>query len=386
MPFMKTRHAIAALAISACFASGAQAFSQTIRIGAIFAVTGPAAYLGAPEEKTARLLVEDINKSGGLLGRKVELIVKDSGGSSEKAVSFAKQLIDESEVCAIIGPSTSGESMAIRELCNKSKVPLVSCAAAETIVDPVLKYVFKTPQKDSYVAKWAFQTMKELGISKLAVVASNTGFGGGGKAQLEKYAPEFGIAVVMSEQYDASATDLSPLLAKVKASGAQAVINWSVEPAQSIIAKNMKQIDLRIPLFQSHGFGNIKYVQAAGAAADGIIFPCGRLTVAEQLPASDPQKALLLKYKQDYEAAYKEDVSTFGGHAYDALLIVATAIKNAKSADPTKIAEAIPKIKGLAGTAGIFTFSETDHNGLGMDSIIMQTVKNGRFALYAKGK
>jgi branched-chain amino acid transport system substrate-binding protein len=383
MSSRKSRDVLTALIVLACLVPGAQAFAQTIKIGAIFAVTGPASYLGSPEEKTARLFVDGLNKSGGLLGRKVELIVKDSGGSSEKAVSFAKQLIDENAVCAIIGPSSSGESMAIRELCDKSKVALVSCAAAETIVDPVLKYVFKTPQKDSYVAKWAFQTMKAKGITKLAVVASNTGFGSGGKAQLEKFAPDFGIAIVLSEQYDSNATDLSPLLTKVKASGAQAVINWSVEPAQSIIAKNMKQIDLAIPLFQSHGFGNIKYVQAAGAAAEGIIFPCGRLTVADDLPATDPQKALLQKYKKDYETTYKEDVSTFGGHAYDALLILTTAIANAKSDDPTKIAEAIPKIKGLAGTAGIFNFTDADHNGLGMDSIVMQTVKNGKFALYA---
>jgi branched-chain amino acid transport system substrate-binding protein len=380
---MSSRKTLTALAVLACLAAGVQAFAQSIKIGAIFAVTGPASYLGSPEEKTARLFVAELNKSGGLLGRKVELVVKDSGGSSEKAISFAKQLIEENSVCAIVGPSTSGESMAIRELCDKSKVPLISCAAAETIVDPVLKYVFKTPQKDSFVAKWAFQTMKAKGISKLAVVASNTGFGGGGKAQLEKYAPDFGIAIVLSEQYDSNATDLSPLLTKVKASGAQAVINWSVEPAQSIIAKNMKQLDLSIPLFQSHGFGNIKYVQAAGAAAEGIIFPCGRLTVADDLPAADPQKALLQKYKKGYESTYKEDVSTFGGHAYDALLILSTAIANAKSDDPGKIAEAIAKIKGLAGTAGIFNFSETDHNGLGMDSIVMQTVKNGKYALYA---
>jgi branched-chain amino acid transport system substrate-binding protein len=370
------------LAIALVAALSSQAFAQSIKVGAIFAVTGPAAYLGAPEEKTARLLVEGINKSGGVNGRKIELIVKDSSGSSEKAISFAKQLIDENEVVAIIGPSTSGESLAIKDLCNSSKVPLISCAAAEAIVDPALKFVFKTPQKDSYVAKWAFQTMKDKGITKLAVVASNTGFGGGGKAQLEKYAPDFGIAIVLSESYDANATDLSPLLTKVKASGAQALINWSVEPAQAIIAKNMRQINLDIPLFQSHGFGNIKYVQAAGAAAEGVIFPCGRLTVADSLPDSDSQKKLLQKYKQDYESTYKEDVSTFGGHAYDAILLLTTAISNAKSSDPVKIAEAIAKIKNLPGTAGVFNMSETDHNGLGMDSIIMQTVKNGKFAIY----
>lgn len=373
-----------AAVVMTMMALSAQVFAATIKIGAIFAVTGAAAYLGAPEEKTARLFVDNLNKEGGINGNKVELIVKDSAGSAEKALSFAKQLIDENEVVAIIGPTTSGESMAIRDYCNNAKIPLISCAAAETIVEPPLPYVFKTPQKDSYVAKWAFQTMKDSGIQKLAVVASNTGFGSGGKAQLEKYAGDFGITVVLSEQYDPNATDLSSLLTKVKSSGAQALINWSIEPAQSIIAKNMKQMNLGIPLYQSHGFGNIKYVEAAGSAAEGIIFPCGRLLVADLLPDSNMQKKLLQKYNQDYKAAYGEDASTFGGHAYDALLILTTAIKNAKSTAPDKIAAAIAATKNLAGTAGIFNMSATDHNGLGMESISMLTVKNGKFALYEK--
>jgi branched-chain amino acid transport system substrate-binding protein len=380
-----SKRAIRLLAVLALLALAAGAWAQTIKIGAVFAITGPAAYLGAPEDKTARLFVNNLNKAGGIDGRKVELIVKDTGGSSEKCLSLAKQLVEENEVVAVIGPTTSGESLAIKDYMEKAKVPLISCAAAEGIVEPVAKYVFKTPQKDSYVVKWAYQTMVDMGIKKLAVVAANTGFGNGGKTNLEKFAPEYGISVVLSETYAADATDLSALVTKVKASGADALINWSIEPAQSIIAKNMRQLGLTMPLFQSHGFGNIGYVKAAGAAAEGIIFPCGRLIVADELPASDPQKALLQKYKSDYESTYKEDVSTFGGHAYDALLILETAIRNAKSSDPTKIAEAIVKIKNLAGTAGTFNFSETDHNGLGMDSISMLTVKNGKYTFY-KGK
>ncbi len=369
-----------------CFMPGtAGAAGNTVKIGAIFSVTGPAAYLGAPEEKTAVMLVEEINKNGGINGAQIELIIKDSGGSPEKAISFAKQLIEEDKVAAIIGPTTSGESMAIKDLCEKSKMPLISCAAAETIVDPIAHYVFKTPQNDSYVVKWIYGTMKKKGIKKIAVVSSNTGFGAGGKAQLEKYAAEYGITIVISEVYDKAATDLSALLTKVKSTDAQALVNWSIEPAQSIIAKNMKQINMTIPLFQSHGFGNIKYVEAAGEAAEGIIFPCGRLLIAEELPDTNPQKKLLMAYKTDYETKYKEQTSTFGGHAYDAILVLKTAIEMSKSTDSDKIVEAIEKITNLPGTAGIFNFSSKDHNGLGMDSIEMLTVKNGKFTLY-KGK
>ncbi len=357
---------------------------KPIKIGAIFAVTGGAAYLGAPEAKTAEMVVADINTKGGILGRKIELVLKDSAGSPEKTVSFAKQLIEEEQVSAIVGPTTSGETMQIKELCEKAQMPLLSCAAAEGIVEPVASFVFKTPQKDNYVTELIFKTMKDMGISKVGALAENTGFGNSGKAQLEKYAPNYGIEIAISETYDKDATDLTAVLTKVQAKGVQALVNWSIVPAQSIVAKNMKQLGMNIPLFQSHGFGNIKYVQAAGEAAEGIIFPCGRLLIAENLPDSHPQKAVLLKYKKDYEAKYQEDVSTFGGHAFDALLIVFEAIKKAGTTDRTKIREAIENIQNFPGTGGVFSFSKTDHNGLGPDSLELLTVKNGAFAVYSK--
>ncbi len=353
-----------------------------IKIGAIFGVTGPAAYLGAPEERTARMVVDDINKNGGILGRQVQLIVKDSGASSEKAISFAKQLIEEDNVVAIIGPTTSGESMAIKDLCQKAGMPLISCASAETITVPVAKYVFKVPPKDNYIAEWIYKTMNKMGISKIGVIAANTGFGNGGKAQLEKYASKYGIAIVISEVYDANATDLTALLTKVNAAGVQAVVNWSIEPAQAIVAKNMKQLNMSQQLFQSHGFANIKYVEAAGEAAEGIIFPCAKLIIADQLPDSNPQKKLLMKYNADYKAMYKEDASTFGGHAYDALNILKAAIETAKSTDADKIVAAIEGLKNFSGTGGVFSFSPEDHNGLQMDGIVMVTVKSGKFVLY----
>lgn len=365
------------------FAQGAK--SEPIKIGAIFSVTGPASFLGAPEEKTVQMMVDKINAGGGVLGHKLEVIVKDSGGSPEKAKSFAKQLIEEEKVLAIIGPSTSGETMAIKDLCEENKMILVSCAAAEVIVNPVAKYVFKTPQKDSQAVTWIYNTMKEKGITKIAVVSSNDGFGNAGKKQLEDLAKEQGIEILANEVYDKQATDLTDVMTKVKGTpGVQAVVNWSIVPAQSIVAKNMKVIGLNVPLFQSHGFGNPKYAQQAGVAAEGTLFPAGRLLIVDELADNHPQKKLLAEYKKDYEARYKEDVSTFGGHAYDALLVVVEGVRKAGSTDREKVRDAIENLKGLAGTAGIFNFSPEDHTGLALDAFDMLTVKDGKFTLYKK--
>jgi branched-chain amino acid transport system substrate-binding protein len=308
---------IAVVMVASFFGAAAFAADNVIKLGAVLAVTGPAAYLGGPEPRT-----------------------------------------------------------------HQNETILLSCAAAETIVNPVAKWVFKTPQNDAFAAIKIYQTMKSLGITRIGVVVSSSGFGQGGKAQLEKYAPEYGISILISETYDAASTDLTGVMSKVKAQNPQAVVNWSVEPAQSLVAKNMRQVGMEQPLFQSHGFGNISYVTAAGKAAEGIIFPCGRLFYAEQLPANHPQKQVLVSYKREYEAKYKEDASTFGGHAYDAFLIVSEALKKAGSTDPAKVRDAIEGLKNLAGTGGVFNFSPTDHNGLTLDAFEMFTVKNGEFVLY----
>ncbi len=358
------------------------AAAEPIKVGAILAVTGPASFLGAPEAKTLEMLVEQMNQAGGASGHKIELLIKDSGAKPENAISMAKQLIDEEKVLAIIGPSTSGETMAIKNICEEGKTILLSCAAAEAIVNPVANHVFKTPQKDSDAARRIFEVMKDAGITKIGVITSNAGFGIAGGQQLQKLAPDYGVTIAISETYDKQETDLTGVLTKLKGAEVEAVVNWSIVPAQSLVAKNMRQIALDVPLFQSHGFGNIKYVEAGGEAANGTIFPCGRLLVADVLPDGHPQKQVLVKYKSDYESRYNEDASTFGGHAYDALLILAEAIKKAGSVETAQVRDAIESLQGVVGTGGIFNFSAQDHNGLDKEAFEVLTVVDGKFAVY----
>jgi branched-chain amino acid transport system substrate-binding protein len=360
------------------------ASAKTIKVGAVLAVTGGASFLGGPEARTLEMLVEELNAKGGINGNKIELIIKDSGANPEKAISFTKQLIEEDKVFAIIGPSTSGETMKIKQIVEEAKMILLSCAAAEVIVNPVAKYVFKTPQKDSHAVQKIYGAMKDMGITKIAVLAGNTGFGKAGKGQLTKRAADFGIEVVIAETYDKKSKDLSAVVAKLMSNkDIQAVVNWSIVPAQGILAKNMRQAGWKVPLFQSHGFGNIKYVEVGGAAAEGIIFPAGKLLAPELLADGDPQKELLAKYKADYESKFKEPASTFGGHAYDAFKILCRAI-NLVGPDKEKVRDAIENLKGFAGTGGVFNFTPADHNGLAIEAFAMWTVKDGKFAPYKK--
>jgi branched-chain amino acid transport system substrate-binding protein len=372
-----------ALAAALLAAPRPAAAEEVVKVGALLSVTGPAAFLGGPEARTLELLVEQANAKGGWGGRRIQLLLKDTGGSPEKAISFAKQLLEEEQVVAIIGPSTSGESMQVKPLAEAAKTPLLSCAAAEAIVNPVARYVFKTAQKDSHAALQIFQQLKKMGLSKIALLTSNTGFGKAGKEQIEKTAPENGIQVVASEVYDKAATDLTAEVTKIKAAGPQAILNWSIEPAQSIVIKNARQLGLTIPIFQSHGFANIQYAKAAGAAAEGVIFPASKIVVAEALSDKDPQKGILLAYKKEYEARFKEDVSAFGGYAWDAFAILGKAVA-AAGTDRAKVRDAIEGTKGLVATTGLFTMGPADHNGLDASSFVLLTVKNGQFAFQGK--
>jgi branched-chain amino acid transport system substrate-binding protein len=167
----------------------------------------------------------------------------------------------------------------------------------------------------------------------------------------------------------------------MKTAKVQALVNWSIEPAQAILVKNARQMGITVPIFQSHGFGNMAYVKAAGRAAEGVIFPGSRILVADALPKGNIQKDVIIKYKKDYEAMYREDVSAFGGYAYDAFMILISAI-NRGGADRNAIRASIENTKRFVGTSGVFSFSPADHNGLDINAFEMLTVRNGKFAIF----
>ena len=375
---MKKVFGVIVLGVWILGAAGSVMAAEPYKVGAVFAITGPAAWLGEPERNTVKMIQEQVNAQGGINGHPLEIIIEDTVGEEAKAVMAVQKLINRDNVLAIVGPTRSGTTMAVIPIIEKAEVPLVSCAAAEAIVNPVKKWVFKTPQKDSDAAIRIYEKMKEMNISKVAIITATEGFGMEGRKQLTQLAPKYGITIVADETYGPKDTDMTAQLTKIKGTDAQAIVNWSIVPGQATIIKNRKQLGMTIPLFQSHGFGNIKYARAAGDAADGVLFPAGRLLVADSLPDNHPQKALLEKYKNDYETKFKGDVSTFGGHAYDALTLVVAALR-AVGPDRAKIRDYIENTKNFVGTGGIFNYSAEDHTGLTKDAFEMITIKSGKF-------
>ncbi|KJC58717.1 ABC transporter substrate-binding protein [Bradyrhizobium sp. LTSPM299] len=374
---------VSALAI----AMGPARAADTVKVGAVLSISGPASFLGDPEDKTLKMYVDRINAAGGVAGKKIELIVYDDGGDASKARTFATRLVEDDKVSAMVGGSTTGTTMAMIPVFEEAKVPFISLAGAIEVVDPVRKYVFKTPHTDKMACEKIFENLKQRSLLKIAVISGTDGFGTSMRVQCLKVAGTYGIQIVADETYGPRDTDMTAQLTKIKnTAGVQAVINPGFGQGPAIVTRNYAQLGMSAtPLYQSHGVASKSFIELAGPAADGVRLPAAALLVGDKLPDSDPQKKIVVDYKQTYEASAKQPVSTFGGHAYDGLFILVDAIKRANSADSDKIRDEIEKTKGFVGTGGIVTMSPTDHLGLDLTAFRMLEIKGGDWTLIQSG-
>ena len=347
----------------------------TYKIGALFALSDYNSSLGIPEKQTVDMMVEQINAKGGINGHKLEVVVYDTKSSTQECVTLATKLIEQDQVLAIIGPSSTGESNALKSIVTEAQIPLISCAAGASIVTPIEDsyWVFKTPQSDILAVKELYKYLRDVkGFTDIAIITSSDGFGAGGKGFLESQASSYGIKIVDKETFDPTATSVDSQLTTIRNTSAQAIVCWGTSQGAAVVAQGRSALNISIPLFCSHGVANKQFITSAGTAANGVIFPAGKLLIADQLPDSNPQKSLLVEYKTDYEDEYGAGtINTFGGHAYDALNMVVEALKEV-GADKAKIRDYIENdITDWPGTGGIFSMSTEEHNGLGEGSFVM---------------
>jgi branched-chain amino acid transport system substrate-binding protein len=356
---------------------------EPYKVGAVFSVTGRASFLGEPEKKTVEMIAEAINKVGGINGHPLELVLYDDESDETKCVLAVKRLIKKDTVPVIIGPSLSGNTLAVVKVVNDAKVPLVSCAASNKIVTPVVdrKWVFKVPQSDTHAVEKIYDYLLKNGIKKIAVMSVSTGFGASGREELLRLAPEVGIEIVADERYGPKDTDITAQLTRIRGTDAQAIVNWSVGPTQVLAVKNWRDLGMtNIPFYQSHGFGSRKNIELAGGAAEGVFCPLGRVNIPDLVPADNPQKKVIELYNKAYQEKYNEPLSSFGGHGWDALNLVIDALR-AVGPDSAKIRDYIETRTNFIGQHGVFNFSPTDHNGLTKEAFEMVVVKDGDWAL-----
>ena len=356
--------------------------AEPVKIGSFLAVTGGASFLGDPEKKTLEMYVDAINADGGINGQPVELILYDSGTSAKQALTFVKRLIEQDEVDVIVGGTTSGETMAVIREVEKAGIPFISLAGAGVIVDPVKKWVFKTPHTDRLAVQKIFDDMKARGLTQVALLSGSGGFDKSCRKNAQELAPEMGMTIVADESHGKGDTDMTPQLTKIKnTDGVQAFLYCGFGAPTSIVAKNVSQIGLTVPHYQTHGSASMKFIQGADGAAEGARLPVAALLVVDQLPDDHPQKQVATAYRDAYEKKYGESVSAFGGHAYDGLYIVAQAMERAGGTDKETVRTEIENTKNFIGADGVFNMSATDHLGLDTRSFVMVEVKDGNWKL-----
>ena len=351
-----------------------------IKVGAVLSVTGPAAFLGDPQLKTLQLYVERLNAQGGVLGRKLEFVHYDDGGEAGKANNLTKRLLESDKVDLIIGGTTTGATMAMAPLVEKASIPFVSLAGGVVVVEPVKKWLFKTPHTDRMAAEKVFADMKKRGLLKVGLLSETSGFGQSGRKETLAVASKHGIEIVADETYGPKDSDITAQLTKIKsAAGIQAVFVFGLGQGPAVATKNFAQLGIKLPHYQSHGVASDEYLKLSGAAAEGVRLPSPALLIADSLPANDPQKAVVTGYFKAYRDRFKEEPSTFGGYAYDALMLSVEAIKRAGSTDGEKVRAALEQTKGYVGVTGVFNLSSSDHMGLDLSAFRMLEVKGGNW-------
>jgi len=360
---------------------------EPYKIGAVLAVTGGASHLGEPEKNTAEMMEDQINEAGGINGHPIDVIIYDTETSADKAATMVTRLVEQDNVLAIIGPTTSGISNAIKAQVTTAEISLVSCAAALSIVTPIEEsyWVFKTPQTEVEAIHEIYGYMQEQDITEIAIITVTDGFGSAGEAYLKSDAADFGITIVDSQTYAPKDASVQSQLTHIKGENPQAIVCWDTDKGSAVVALDMETLQMDIPLFCSHGIANKGFIEGAGDAANGVIFPAGKLLVIGSVADDDPQKEVLAKYKADYEAKYGEGtVNTFGGHLYDAISMVAIALENIDEGLSTTEARAqvrdqLEQITGFAGTGGVFTMTTQDHLGMAPGSLALIKIVDGEW-------
>jgi branched-chain amino acid transport system substrate-binding protein len=353
-----------------------------VKIGAVLSITGPASFLGDPEKKTLELYIDHINAQGGVNGQKLQLVAYDDAGDANAARTFATRAIEDDKVVAMIGGTTTGTTLAMMPLFDEAEIPFISLGGAVQIIEPVRKWVFKTPHTDRMACEKIFADARSRQLNTVALIWGTGAFGKSMREQCVSVASRSGTAIVHEESYGPRDSDMTPQLTNIKGkSGVQAVINADFGQGPAIVTRNYRQVGMQLPFYQSHGVASKQYIELAGPAANGVRLPAAALLVADKLPDGDPQKPVVLAYADTYAQKTREPVSTFGGHAYDGLMILVEAAKRSGGFDKAKLRDEIERTKNFIGTGGLVNMSPTDHLGLDLTAFRMIEIRDGDWAL-----
>ncbi len=369
------------LLIAALCATALSAWAD-VNVGVTISATGPAASLGIPEKNTIALMPKTIG------GQKINYIVLDDASDTTAAVNNTRKLIAENKVDVILGSTTTPASLAMIDVASEAQTPMISVAASARIIEPMdakKKWVFKTPQNDIMMSLAIAEHMAANGVKTVGFIGFSDAYGEGWAQEFAKAADLKKIKIVANERYARSDTSVTGQALKLMSAKPDAVLVAGSGTPAALPQKTLKERGYTGKMYQTHGVANADFLRVGGKDVEGTFLPAGPVLVADQLPAGHPVKKSALAYVAAYEAAYgKGSVSTFGAHAWDAGLLMSSAVPVAlKKAQPgtpefrAALRDALEQTKDVAGAHGVFTMSASDHLGLDQRARVMVKIENG---------
>jgi branched-chain amino acid transport system substrate-binding protein len=373
-----------ALAVAASLGLAGPALAD-INIGVTLSATGPAASLGIPEKNTIEILPTTLG------GEKINWIVLDDGSDTTRAVTNTRKFVSENKVDVILGSTVTPNSLAMVDVAAEAETPMISMAASARIVDPTnpkTRWVFKTPQNDSLMADAIAVHMKANGVKTLGYIGFNDAYGESWLGEIKRSGQTAGVQVVADEKYNRNDASVTGQVLKLIAAKPDAILIGAsgtpgATPQKELVARGYKG-----KIYQTHGVANPDFLRVVGKDGNGTFLPIGPMLVYEQLPDTNPIKKVAGEYITKYEAKYgKDSRTTFGGHDYDAYMLLANAVPKAlqKAKPGTKEFRAALRDALESGTVvashGVFVMSPQDHNGLDNRARVMIRIENGRWVL-----
>jgi branched-chain amino acid transport system substrate-binding protein len=359
--------------------SGAQTDAAPIKVGVLASLTGPGAFGGDPTAKAAKLAIDEVNKAGGINGRKIELTTYDTEGSADKALVFMKRLVAEDKVSVILGPDFSATVRASLPVSDEAKVPVLFMTP---IVEPKSdsdSYQFTTFPSEETSYRVALTHLKARRVHKLSVVATTDLTGESGVTKLKALSGEYGITLVAVERLEALDKDVTPQLTNAVRAEPEAIFYIGTGAGVAVICKGFVRLGLRQPLAISTGAVSGTFPQLLkGIAPDTLLFPTYKMMLSDALPANDPNKIEIDKFAKLYEETYKKKADFYAGSGWDVARIAIEAMRKGGD-DRTKIRDAILQIQNFTGAFTTVSFGPGRHRGGGADAQVMGQFKDDRF-------
>ncbi|WP_105132717.1 ABC transporter substrate-binding protein [Burkholderia sp. BE12] len=385
---MKMNRWMEALLAAGLVCAAATASAQ-VKIGVTLSATGPAASLGIPEKNTIALLPKEI------AGKSVQYIVLDDASDTSRAVQNVRKLIDEDHVDAIIGSSVTPNSLAMLDPVSQGKTPTISLAASAQIIAPMdakRAWMFKVPQNDQLMADAIAGYMAKHGVKTVGFIGFADAYGDSWYKTFDAAAAKNGLKLVSNERYNRTDSSVMGQVLKLLGSNPDAVLIAGSGTPAALPAKTLKERGYKGKVYQTHGVANNDFLRVCGKDCEGEILPAGPVLVTDQLPDSNPVKKPALGYKAAYEKAYGAgSLSTFGGHAWDAGLLLQRAIPEAlKKGQPgteafrEALRASLESVKDLPVSHGVINTTATDHNGFDTRARVMVQIVDGKWKLQAE--